>query len=62
MVVLLPRAPATAGLLMLLGVVARTGAAVQVGGYLSEADVQRFEAIAKGERVGPSVCVCRLAS
>jgi len=51
MVLLLPRAPAAAAaasVLMLLGVVARTGA-VHVGCYLSEADVKKFEAIGKGE-------------
>lgn len=40
-------AAAAAGLLMLVLGVARTGA-VQVGGYLSEADIQRFGAIGKG--------------
>lgn len=40
-------AAAAAGLLMLVLGVARTGA-VQVGGYLSEADIQRFEGIGKG--------------
>lgn len=45
----LPRMPAAAaaGLLVLMGV-ARTGGVAQVGGYLSEADLTRFEAIGRG--------------
>lgn len=49
-------AAAAAGLLVLLGV-ARTGGVAQVGGYLAEADLSRFEAIGTG-----AWCVSGLSS